>query len=431
MIYKGKAEKIGIYINADKKTIAQIKAETGCTAIINGGLYTMKTHKATGNLKVDGVEIVREWGAAQGFYWNGTDPLCFGWHDMNGVDNFICCVAMIENGKAIDPLSYPKTMGGERQRSAMGVYADGSIWLYATHSGTTPEELRQIALEAGVQHAIMLDGGDSTQCIFPDGKLTSSRKVQHLVCVWEKKTTEYNKKDDADMFKIALSAGHGIDTAGKRCLKSLDPNETPEWWLNDRICDYVESYLKSYEGYDLLRLDDSDDGEDDIALATRTNAANKWGADVYISVHHNAGANGTKAGGIVAFSYYNASAAANAWRDELYDALIERTGLKGNRATPKATAGFYVLKYTKMPAVLLEVAFMDSVIDVPILLTDEFAQQCAHAIVDVIVKRGGLTKKAVEPLPLYRVQLGAFKSKANAEKLADELRAKGYQTYIV
>lgn len=32
---------------------------------------------------------------------------------------------------------------------------------------------------------------------------------------------------------------------------------------------------------------------------------------------------------------------------------------------------------------------------------------------------------------LYRVQVGAFKSKANAEKLASELKSKGYQAVII
>lgn len=233
------------------------------------------------------------------------------------------------------------------------------------------------------------------------------------------------------MFKIALGAGHGINTAGKRCLKALDPNETREWWLNDRISDLVESYLKDYEGYSLLRLDDSDDGAENVPLATRTNAANAWGADFYLSIHHNAGANGSAAGGIVAFTYTKSSAAAAAWRDDLYDTLIKHTGLRGNRSNPKATGDLYVLKHSKMPAVLLELGFMDSKTDVPIILTDEYAEQCARAIVEVIVRRGKLTKKADEPAALYRVQLGAFANKSNAEKLAADLKAQGYQAYIV
>lgn len=40
------------------------------------------------------------------------------------------------------------------------------------------------------------------------------------------------------------------------------------------------------------------------------------------------------------------------------------------------------------------------------------------------------TEDKLESKVLYRVQVGAFDSKANAEKLAAELRAKGYQTII-
>ena len=233
------------------------------------------------------------------------------------------------------------------------------------------------------------------------------------------------------MFKIALGAGHGINTAGKRCLKALDPKETREWWLNDRVCDYVESRLKEYEGYSLLRLDDSDDGAENVPLATRTTAANEWGADFYLSVHHNAGANGTAAGGIVAYTYTKTGAETVAWRDDLYDALIKYTGLKGNRRTPKATADYYVLKHSKMPAVLLELGFMDSKTDVPVILSDEYARQCARAIVEVIVQRGKLTKKEAEPAALYKVQLGAFANKDNADKMAADLKAQGYQAYVV
>lgn len=235
------------------------------------------------------------------------------------------------------------------------------------------------------------------------------------------------------MFKIALGAGHGINAAGKRCLKSLDPNETREWWLNDRVCDYIEEELKAYEGYELLRLDDSDDGAVDVALAARVSAANTWGATFYLSVHHNAGINGGKGGGIVAYTHPSAQAASNEWRDELYDALITGGGLKGNRAQPKTTANFYVLRETYMPAVLLELGFMDSQTDVPVILSDDYARKCAKSIASVIVNRGGLTKKAAgaeNTGTLYRVQLGAFANKENAVKLAGELKEKGYQVYI-
>ena len=211
-------------------------------------------------------------------------------------------------------------------------------------------------------------------------------------------------------------------------MKALDPNETREWWLNDRICDYVESYLKEYEGYSLLRLDDSDDGKENPALAARVRSANNFGADFYLSVHHNAGVNGGSGGGIMAFTCPGAQAASVAWRNALYDALIKHTGLKGNRSNPKAEGEYYVLKNTKMPAVLLELGFMDSKTDVPVILTDKYAQQCARAIVEVLVARGKLTKKADV---LYRVQVGEFSKKENADKLVADLKAKGFPAFVV
>ena len=238
------------------------------------------------------------------------------------------------------------------------------------------------------------------------------------------------------MFKIVLDAGHGINTAGKRCLKSIDPKETREWTLNNRICNKIQNYLSAYEGYSVLRVDDTT-GKNDIALATRVTNANKFGANIYISIHHNAGIKGGKGGGIVAYTYTKVDNATANWQKELYNAIINATGLKGNRSTPLSKGDFYVVRKTSMPSVLLECGFMDSTTDVPIILTDDFADKVAKAIVDVIVKKGGLTKKVTTQKvnttsnKIYRVQVGAYSVKANAEKLQKELKSKGYDAIIV
>ena len=236
------------------------------------------------------------------------------------------------------------------------------------------------------------------------------------------------------MFKIALDAGHGINTAGKRCLKAIDPKETREWTLNDRICDKIESLLKAYDGYNLLRVDDTT-GKKDIALETRVKNANNFKADFYLSIHHNAGIKGGKGGGVVSITYTKVDKTTSNWQSDLYNAIINATGLKGNRATPLAKSDLYVLRKTTMPAVLIECGFMDSTTDVPIILTENFADKVAQACVDVIVKKGGLTKKPVvqptENGKIYRVQVGAFSKQENASKLANELKSKGYDAIIV
>ena len=193
-------------------------------------------------------------------------------------------------------------------------------------------------------------------------------------------------------FKLALSAGHGKNTAGKRCLRSIDPNETREWVLNSRIAEKVEKLLAGYDGVEVLRLDDRS-GDTDVALKTRSKAANAWGADLYLAIHHNAGIKGGKGGGIVAYVYTKPSKKSEQWQKALYDALIAKTGLKGNRANPLGKANFHEVREPKMPAVLLELGFMDSTVDTPTILTEEYADQCAKAIVETIAERESLGEK--------------------------------------
>lgn len=238
-------------------------------------------------------------------------------------------------------------------------------------------------------------------------------------------------------FKLALNAGHGMNTAGKRCMKALDPNETRENYLNRRICDKIEKLLANYKGIEILRIDDTT-GKTDITLATRTSKANAWKADFYLAIHANAGINGGKGGGIMAFVYTKVDNITLAWQKEIYNELIALTGLKGNRSTPLAKANLHEVRETNMPAVLLELGFMDSKTDVPIILTDKFATQCAQACVNVIIRRAGLTKKQTQTTTTgktYKVVTEinryptAADAKAQTNAKSDKLVAGTYYIY--
>lgn len=194
------------------------------------------------------------------------------------------------------------------------------------------------------------------------------------------------------MFKLSLSAGHYYYTLGKRCDKRFDKNQTREWVLNDRICDKIEEKLKAYDGIEILRLDDTT-GQKGISLLDRSNASNKWGASLYLAIHHNAGINGGSGGGVVSYTYTKPSDDEKDWQKLFYDAIIEKTGLKGNRATPLAKANLHECREPKAPAILLECGFMDSKTDVPIILTEDFAEKVAKACVEVIVKKAKLNLK--------------------------------------
>lgn len=255
------------------------------------------------------------------------------------------------------------------------------------------------------------------------------------------------------MFKIALNAGHYLYESGKRCMKALDPNETREWVLNSRIAEKVEKKLLEYEGYALLRIDDRT-GETEVSLSNRASAANLFGADIYISLHHNAGVGGGTGGGIMVYIHPNSMLKTVEWQSALYDALIRHTGLKGNRSTPLAKSNFKELRETNMSAVLLELGFMDSATDVPVILSEEYANACAAAIVEVLINKGGLTRKSVieevpkiEEVPnkseeesvkkLYRVrktwediksQVGAYRTLKNAIVKAKQTECNVYDS---
>lgn len=181
---------------------------------------------------------------------------------------------------------------------------------------------------------------------------------------------------------IALDAGHGMKTAGKRCLKSIDPNETREWWLNDRIADRVQELMAAYD-CTVLRVDDTT-GAKDIALSARVKAANAAKADIYISIHHNAGIKGGAGGGTVVY-YCSSKDERRVQAQRLYNAVTARTGLFGNRSGKVIKYGWYVISKTAMPAFLIENGFMDSRSDTPIILSATHAERTAQGIVDFLV----------------------------------------------
>lgn len=397
----------------------EVRTITGADAVIPGGLYDMKSMLPCCHLRVKGIDYASDQYEYIGYGWNSGNARIKPLSSKNKVtvDNFICCSMMINGGKALDMI-YNPDQGGKRGNTAFGLLADGSIILDVRsdeNERITPENMQAEMLSLGCVSALRLDGGGSSQVSTTAGGFASpiGRKVHHYICFWgdvSNLDTDNDKKEEGKLFKIALDAGHGINTAGKRIPKSLDPNETREWQLNDRICDKIEQLLRGYTGYELLRLDDSDDGADDVALSVRTNNANAWGTDLYLSIHHNAarsdGSTGTWSG-IVAYSYPNSSGGEQ-WRDAFYDALIDATGLKGNRWDGTQTANFHVLRETNAPAVLLEMGFLDSQIDSAQVLSESFAQGAAEAIVEVIALRGNLTKIDAPAAPEAPERLTAF-----------------------
>lgn len=193
------------------------------------------------------------------------------------------------------------------------------------------------------------------------------------------------------MLKIAIDAGHYKGTPGRRCLAALDPAQTGEWELNRRVADKLEELLAGYD-CQVLRVDDKT-GDKLLGLGDRVAAANGWPADVYLSIHHNAGIKGGSGGGCVVYTAPGCQAKSRALQKAVYGAVVSRTGLVGNRATPMMERGLYVLRRTKMPAILIECGFMDSSTDVPVILGPYFADQVASGLLAALAEVFDLKEK--------------------------------------
>jgi len=191
--------------------------------------------------------------------------------------------------------------------------------------------------------------------------------------------------------KIAYCAGHDLNTPGKRCPAYLDPKQTREWVLNDRVARYFAQAANEYGGVELLRTDDPT-GKRFIDIPDRVAKANAWGAHLYTDMHHNAGIDGGFGGGAVVFSYPGSVNGAK-YRDAVYKEIIAAGKLKGNRAEPVQEKAFDSLRLSKMPAILIEYGFMDSRTDYPIIMTESYAKAVAYATMEGIAKVAGLEKK--------------------------------------
>ena len=190
-----------------------------------------------------------------------------------------------------------------------------------------------------------------------------------------------------------------------------------------------------------------------IGSSERPQEAKNKGCDFYLAIHSNA-AGGTPpctAAGAVAFYHpdgKNAKALATAMVKELNAACPippNRTSQVASGMTQFDGSGYGEIRSPMqkgIPSALVEVNFHDNLKTAQWIIDskDAIARALAMAIVDTfgITKKEGTTPPPTPPVTppptgdvLYRVQTGAFTKKENADKLAAELKGKGFDTYIV
>ena len=169
-----------VYHNSGKKTLAQVKKETGCTHIINGYLFN-SSFRPLGWTVIDGKIIsrdaYRDWGVSIGA--DGKPVM-----DTDRGGSFLSGVPLLKNGQKLKR-ELTADVARSAARTAVGWMPDGRVVLWCDKTSLNRDQLQNKLLDLSVSDALMLDGGGSTQGRFPDGAVTSSRKVATLLLFWQ------------------------------------------------------------------------------------------------------------------------------------------------------------------------------------------------------------------------------------------------------
>lgn len=165
--------------------------------------------------------------------------------------------------------------------------------------------------------------------------------------------------------------------------------------------------------------------------------------DLDVSIHFNSGAkdavgNGKTTGTEV--YVYNSSSGARAYAGTVCGAIAS-LGFQ-NRGV-KYSTGLYVLRNTKSPAMLIECCFVDDKDDVQLYDYQEMAKAIVYGITGQRVAEEEKTDDDKEPIApgeetptgeakqLYRVQVGAYSVKSNADAMLAKLKTDGYDAIVV
>jgi len=187
-------------------------------------------------------------------------------------------------------------------------------------------------------------------------------------------------------YLIALDDGHGMETPGKRTPVFPDGTVMKENEFNKAVVNYLKAELERC-GFRTLLVAPEDT---DTPLSTRCNRANTAGAHLYVSVHANANTGQWGDwGGIETYTW-------NKGDSLRIGKLIHQELLKGTQLTDRGVKDgtwLYVLKNTKMPAVLVECGFMDSRKDADYLRKESYRKECAVEIAKGICKGFGVPYK--------------------------------------
>ena len=183
-------------------------------------------------------------------------------------------------------------------------------------------------------------------------------------------------------FTVIVDAGHGEPDGGTTGITGSCENE-----INLEISKKISAKLKE-KCYNVIMTRETIDGiyteGDSIKekklsdMRRREKIINESGGDAFISIHMNSFSDSSVSGAQVFYS-------ANMEESKLLAEKIREKLIplyeKNDRILKEAPAGVYLMKKSKIPACLIECGFLSNAENEELLLSDEYQEKVAGAIV--------------------------------------------------
>lgn len=224
--------------------------------------------------------------------------------------------------------------------------------------------------------------------------------------------------------KVFLGVGHGGSDPGAVAngLKEKDLNLSIALACRDELERHGVTVLMSREK------------DVDETLSGKTADCNKFAPDLALDIHNNAGGGD----GAEVFHHHGGGTGKTLANNILAEVVKIGQNSRGAKIKKNSSGKDYYgfIRQTVAPAVIVECAFLDNKTDIQIIDTAAEQKNMGVAIAKGILKTLGIAYKEVVVKPvttgkLFRVQVGAYAERPNAEAMQKKLKAAGFDAVIV
>lgn len=218
--------------------------------------------------------------------------------------------------------------------------------------------------------------------------------------------------------KVFLGVGHGGSDPGAVAngVKEKDLNLSIALACRDMLTKHGVTVRMS-------RAKDEND-----TLSEEIKECNAFSPDLAVDIHNNAG--GGDGGEVF---YHHGGGKGKTLAENILAEIVKvgqnSRGIK-TRTNSSGKDYYAFIRNTACPAVIVECAFVDNPTDLQILSTEAKRKEMGVAIAKGILKTLGVEIQP-ERGTMYKVQVGAYLVKSNAEDMQRKIKALGFNAFIV